>query len=110
MLIKDLPTKRKELVLFKIQVQDFLCWKELPKAYPTMASAMANVPDKPKALSDGPATRMSTCFVPAPSIRKYAGSPPTGTSHRALRFMSPPGAVTASVKLWVATVFTPLLA
>lgn len=47
MLIKDLPTKRKELVLFKIQVQDFLCWKELPKAYPTMASAMANVPDKP---------------------------------------------------------------
>ena len=47
MLIKDLPTKRKELVLFKIQVQDFLCWKELPKAYPTMASAMANVPDRP---------------------------------------------------------------
>ena len=47
MLIKDLPTKRRELVLFKIQVQDLLCWKELPKAYPTMASAMANVPDKP---------------------------------------------------------------
>ena len=46
MLIKDLPTKRKELVLFKIQVQDFLCWKELPKAYPTLKSAMANVPDR----------------------------------------------------------------
>ena len=46
MLIKDLPTKRKELVLFKIQVQDFLCWKELPKAYPTMESAMDNVPDR----------------------------------------------------------------
>jgi hypothetical protein len=47
MLIKDLPTKRQELVLFKIQVQDFLCWKELPKAYSTLESAMANVPEKP---------------------------------------------------------------
>lgn len=48
MLIKDLPTKRQELVLFKIQVvdQSLLTWKELPKAYPTMESAMANVPDR----------------------------------------------------------------
>ena len=47
MLIKDLPSTRKEIVLFKIQVQDLLCWKELPKAYSTLASAMANVPEKP---------------------------------------------------------------
>jgi hypothetical protein len=46
MLIKDLPSTRKEVVLFKIQVHDLLCWKELPKAYSTLASAMANVPDK----------------------------------------------------------------
>jgi hypothetical protein len=47
MLIKDLPSTKKEVVLFKIQVQDLLCWKELPKAYPTLESAMANVPEKP---------------------------------------------------------------
>lgn len=47
MLIKDLPSTRKEVVLFKIQVQDLLCWKELPKAYSTLESAMANVPEKP---------------------------------------------------------------
>jgi len=47
MLIKDLPSTRKEVVLFKIQVQDLLCWKELPKAYSTLASAVANVSEKP---------------------------------------------------------------
>ncbi|NBW20135.1 MAG: hypothetical protein EBR82_70420 [Caulobacteraceae bacterium] len=47
MLIKDLPSTRKEVVLFKIQVQDLLCWKELPRAYPTLGTAMAFVPDSP---------------------------------------------------------------
>ena len=41
MLIKDLPTKRKEVILYKIQVcdQNLLTWKELPKAYSTLESA-----------------------------------------------------------------------
>jgi hypothetical protein len=47
MLLKDLPSTRKEVVLFKIQVQDLLCWKELPRAYSNLPEAMANVPDKP---------------------------------------------------------------
>jgi hypothetical protein len=47
MLLKDLPSTRKEVVLFKIQVQDLFCWKELPRAYLTLPEAMANVPDKP---------------------------------------------------------------
>ena len=47
MLLKDLPITRKEVVLFKIQVQDLFCWKELPRAYSTLPEAMANVPDKP---------------------------------------------------------------
>jgi len=47
MLIKDLPSTRKEVVLFKIQVQDLLCWKELPKAYSTLESAVANAPERP---------------------------------------------------------------
>jgi hypothetical protein len=46
MLLKDLPSTRKEVVLFKIQVQDLFCWKELPKAYSTLPEAMANVPEK----------------------------------------------------------------
>lgn len=47
MLIENLPSKKKEVVLFKIQIQDLFCWKELPKAYPTLQTAMANVPDRP---------------------------------------------------------------
>lgn len=39
MLLKNLPSKRKEVILYKIQVQDFLCWKELPKIYSTLKSA-----------------------------------------------------------------------
>lgn len=46
MLIKDLPTKRQELVLFKIQVcdQNLLTWKELPTAYESLALAKLKVP------------------------------------------------------------------
>lgn len=39
MLLANLPSKRKEVILYKIQVQDFLCWKELPKIYSTFKSA-----------------------------------------------------------------------
>ena len=39
MLIKDLPSKKKEVILYKAQVCEFLCWKELPKAWPTIESA-----------------------------------------------------------------------
>lgn len=46
MLIKDLPTKRKELILYKIQVcdQNLLTWKELPTAYESLALAKLRVP------------------------------------------------------------------
>lgn len=46
MLIKDLPTKRKEVILYKIQVQDqtMLTWKELPTAYKTFELAKSKVP------------------------------------------------------------------
>lgn len=46
MLIKDLPTKRKEVILFKIQVCDhnLLAWKELPTAYESLALAKLKVP------------------------------------------------------------------
>jgi len=46
MLIKDLPTKRHELVLFKIQVvdQSLLTWRELPKAYKSLSMAKLEVP------------------------------------------------------------------
>ena len=46
MLIKDLPSKRKEVVLYKIQVcdQNMLTWKELPTAYESLALAKFSVP------------------------------------------------------------------
>lgn len=46
MLIKDLPSKRKEVVLYKIQVcdQNLLTWKELPTAYESLALAKLKVP------------------------------------------------------------------
>lgn len=39
MLIKDLPSKKKEVILFKVQAYQFLCWKELPKAFQTLKEA-----------------------------------------------------------------------
>ena len=39
MLIKNLPSKRKEVILYKVQAYEFLCWNELPKACPTIESA-----------------------------------------------------------------------
>jgi len=46
MLIKDLSSTRKEVVLFKIQVVDhnLLTWRELPKAYDCIESAKLAVP------------------------------------------------------------------
>lgn len=46
MLIKDLQTKRQELILFKIQVvdQSLLTWRELPKAYESLSMAKLGVP------------------------------------------------------------------
>lgn len=37
--LQDLPTKRKEKVFYKIQEYTLNCWKELPKAYPTIELA-----------------------------------------------------------------------
>jgi hypothetical protein len=37
--LQDLPTKRKEKVFYKIQEYSMNCWKELPKAYPTIELA-----------------------------------------------------------------------
>jgi hypothetical protein len=39
MLLKDLPTKRKETTIFKVQFYEFLCWQELPKAFKTFELA-----------------------------------------------------------------------
>lgn len=39
MLIKNLPRKKKEIILYKVQAYQFLCWKELPKAFSTIESA-----------------------------------------------------------------------
>jgi len=44
MLLKDLPSKRKEVILYKIQVHEMLCWKELPRAYSSALDAKANIP------------------------------------------------------------------
>lgn len=49
MLIKDLPSKRKEVVLYKIQVFEMFCWKELPKAYSTIDEARAKITTNAKA-------------------------------------------------------------
>ena len=43
MLIKDLPSKRKEVILYKIQVFEMFCWKELPKAYSSSDEARAKI-------------------------------------------------------------------
>jgi len=44
MLLKDLPTKRKEVILYKIQVQDMFFWHELKNAYATLDKAISKVP------------------------------------------------------------------
>lgn len=49
MLLKDLPSKRKEVVLYKIQVFEMFCWKELPKVYSNPDDARAKIPSKAKA-------------------------------------------------------------
>lgn len=49
MLIKDLPSKRKEVVLYKIQVFEMFCWKELPKAYSIIDEAREKIPTNAKA-------------------------------------------------------------
>ena len=49
MLLKDLPSKRKEVILYKIQVHEMLCWKELPRAYSSAREAKANIPNGAKA-------------------------------------------------------------
>jgi len=46
MLLKDIPTKRKEVILYKIQVQEMLCWKELTKAYNSLEDAIKKLPDR----------------------------------------------------------------
>jgi hypothetical protein len=46
MLLKDLPTKRKEVILYKIQVQEILCWKELTKAHNSLEDAIKKLPDR----------------------------------------------------------------
>lgn len=49
MLLKDLPSKRKEVVLYKIQVFEMFCWKELPKVYSNINEARAKIPTNAKA-------------------------------------------------------------
>ena len=49
MLLKDLPTKSKEVILYKIQIEDMLCWKELSKAYNSFEDAVKKLPDRKKA-------------------------------------------------------------
>ena len=44
MLLKDIPTKRKEVILYKIQVQDMFFWHELKKVYATLDKAISKVP------------------------------------------------------------------
>ena len=44
MLLKDLPSKRKEVVLYKIQVFEMFYWKELPRAYSSEQDAKSNIP------------------------------------------------------------------
>lgn len=39
MLIKDLPTKRKEVVLYKIHLWKNLSWNEQPRAYKNLETA-----------------------------------------------------------------------
>ena len=46
MLLKDLPSKRKEVILYKIQVQDMLCWKELTKVHKSLEDAIKKLPDR----------------------------------------------------------------
>jgi len=36
---KNLPSKKKEVIQYKIQVHEFLCWEELPKVFTTLESA-----------------------------------------------------------------------
>jgi len=49
MLLKDLPSKRKDVVLYKIQVFEMFCWKELPKVYSNINEARAKIPTNAKA-------------------------------------------------------------
>lgn len=49
MLIKDLPSKRKEVILYKIQVFEMFCWKELPKIYSNLDDAKAKISTNAKA-------------------------------------------------------------
>lgn len=49
MLIKDLPSKRKEVILYKIQVFEMFCWKELPKCYSSIDEARAKIHSNTKA-------------------------------------------------------------
>lgn len=37
--LKDLPSKRKEKVFYKIQEYSMNCWNELPKIYSSLESA-----------------------------------------------------------------------
>lgn len=49
MLLKDLPITRKEVILYKIQVQEMLCWKELTKVYNSLEDAIKKLPDRKEA-------------------------------------------------------------
>ena len=44
MLLKDLPKKRKEVILYKIQVQDMFFWHELKKSYTSIEEAILKAP------------------------------------------------------------------
>jgi len=49
MLLKDLPTKRKEVILYKIQVKEMLYWKELTKVFNSLGDAVKKLPDRKEA-------------------------------------------------------------